>query len=82
MKLFVANFDKSVTQEDLNDLFSDYGKVMDVKIWIDWDTGESRGFGIVELEEDWEAEQAIHTLNGKCWRGMRLKVSQARPQRS
>ena len=80
MKLFVANFDKDVTEEDLDDLFGDYGKVTNAKIWIDFETGKSRGFGFVEMKDDLDAEDAIEELNGKRWHGMYLKVSQARNQ--
>lgn len=78
MKLFVANFDEDMTEEDLEEIFRDYGKVNSVKIWIDFDSGKSKGFGFVEMPDDYEAETAIDRLDGTRWRGRRLKVAKAR----
>jgi RNA recognition motif-containing protein len=78
MNLFVANFDEDVTEEDLEDLFTRYGEVANVTIWINLKTGKSDGFGFVEVKDDWDAERAIERLDGKWWRGMRLKVCQKR----
>jgi RNA recognition motif-containing protein len=81
MNLFVANFDEDVTEEELDELFGHYGKVTNATIWIDFETGKSRGFGFVELKDDGDAEQAISELDGKRWRSKYLKVSQARNQK-
>jgi RNA recognition motif-containing protein len=81
MNLFVANFDEDVTEEDLDELFSDYGKVTYARIWIDFETGKSRGFGFVEIRDNSDAENAIEELDGKHWRGNYLRISQARNQR-
>jgi RNA recognition motif-containing protein len=81
MNLFVANFDEDVTEGDLHDLFGEYGRVMNARIWIDFRTGKSRGFGFVEIKDDWDAERAIEELNGTPWRNKHLKVSEARTQK-
>lgn len=81
MKLFVANFYDDTTEEDLGRLFGRYGNVTSVRIWIDFETGKSKGFGLVELEDDWDAERAIERLDGKRWHGMNLTVCKARTQK-
>ena len=78
--LFVANLDESVQGDDLNALFSPYGKVNSARVWIDFETRASRGFGFVEMEDDYGAKLAIEELNGRWWVGRRLKVSFARPR--
>ena len=81
MNLFVANFSDDITEEDLERLFGRYGKVTNVRIWIDFETGKSKGYGLVEIEDDWDAERAIEKLDGKRWHGMNLRVCKARTQR-
>ena len=78
--LFVANFDESVSDQDLYELFSRYGKVARARVWFDFETGESRGFGFVDMEDEDAAKLAIECLNGLWWRWRRLKVSFARPK--
>lgn len=78
--IFVANFDETVEDGDLEELFSRYGRVEQVKIWRDQETWESRGFGFVEMHDEIGAEQAIEALDGKWWRDRKLKVSVARPR--
>ncbi len=81
MNLFVANFEEDVTEADLDELFREYGKVTNARIWIDFRTGKARGFGFVEIKDESDAEYAIEELNGKLWRSKYLKVSEARPKR-
>jgi RNA recognition motif-containing protein len=80
MKLFVANFDDDTTEEELDELFRRFGKVRDVSIFTDWDTGKSRGFGFVEFDDAKDAEKAIEELDSRRWNGMHLKVKEARPK--
>jgi len=80
MNLFVANFNQDTTEDELDELFTSYGKVTNVKILTDFETGESRGFGFVEFKEDRDAREAIEQLDGKRWHGKHLKVSEARTQ--
>jgi RNA recognition motif-containing protein len=81
MKLFIANFEKDITEEESQELFLCFGKVSYVKIWTDLESCESRGFGFVDMPDDYWAEQAIETLDKTYWHGKRLKVSKARDQR-
>ena len=78
MNLFVANFYEDITEEDLERLFGRYGEVVAARIWIDFETGRSKGFGFVELKDDWDAERAIERLDGKRWHGTHLTVCKAR----
>ena len=78
--IFVANFDETIEESDLDALFSRHGRVENVKIWRDQETWESRGFGFVKMQDEIGAEQAIEALDGKWWRDRRLKVSAARPR--
>jgi len=75
-KLYVGNLDYSVTNEQLEQLFSNHGEVSQVKII------EGRGFGFVEMSTQSEAEKAKEALNGSELEGRALRVDEARPQRS
>ncbi|MCI0378585.1 MAG: RNA-binding protein [Gemmataceae bacterium] len=78
--IFVGNLAWAVTQDDLYELFSKYGKVTRAQVIMDRDTGRSRGFGFVEMENDQEAQQAIDGLNGFQHNDRPLKVNEARPR--
>jgi RNA recognition motif-containing protein len=78
MELFVANFGKKTTEDELKELFSDHGLVNDVTIVVDWETGESKGYAFVSMPDYREAEKAIARLDGSFWNGRRLKVNQKR----
>jgi len=67
-----------MTQEDLRELFAEFGEVTSVKIIEDRETGRPKGFGFVEMADDASANQAIEELNGKEISGRNLKVNQAR----
>jgi RNA recognition motif-containing protein len=72
-KLYVANFGYSVTSQQLEELFSTYGEVKEVKII------EGKGFGFVEMSSQSEAEKAKEGLNGTDFMGRSLTVDEARP---
>ena len=75
-KLYVGNLGYSVTKEQLEELFSNYGEVRQVNII------EGRGFGFVEMSNSSEAEKAKEALDGSDFEGRTLKVDEARPPRS
>lgn len=77
MKLYVGNLPYSVTENDLKELFSGYGNLGSVDLIIDKYSGQSKGFGFVEMPEDEEAEKAIQELNDKPFKGRPLRVNQA-----
>ena len=76
--IYVGNINYQATKEDLKNLFSKYGKVISVKIINDRETGRSKGFGFVEMENG--AEKAIEELDGKEFQGRRLRVNEAKPR--
>ena len=80
MKLYVGNLPKEYTEDDLLQLLSEFGSPKNPKIIKDRDTGQSRGFGFVEMTNDSEGQAAIEGLNGKEIDGRTLKVDQARPR--
>ncbi len=74
-KLYVGNLPFSTTEDDLRNLFSQYGQVTSVKVISDRDTGRPRGFAFVEMDG---AEEAIKALDGHALEGRNLKVNIAR----
>lgn len=79
-KLYVGSLPYSVTEEELQNLFSSYGEVTSVKIISDKFTGLSKGFGFVEMASEDEAEKAIEGMNGQKVGGRTLVVNAARPE--
>jgi cold-inducible RNA-binding protein len=77
-KLYVGNLAYAVTQDDLTELFSRCGKVESAVVVTDKFSGQSRGFGFVEMAEAAEATQAIQTLNDTDLKGRRIKIDEAR----
>lgn len=78
MKLYVGNLSFETTENDLSDLFSQHGKVTEVAILSDRETGRSRGFGFVTFTDAAGANAAIAALNGKEIGGRALTVNEAR----
>ena len=81
VNIYVGNLPWSATEDEVRDIFSTYGKVESVKIIVDRDTGRSRGFGFVEMDED-AARGAIEQANGQELGGRALRVSEARGKAS
>jgi RNA recognition motif-containing protein len=80
MNLFVANINRAVKAETLKALFSEFGNVVSVKIIEDRYTGESKGFGFVDMDSDASALDAIKKLTNAEFFGSKLVVSKARPK--
>lgn len=80
MNIYVGNLPFRTTNDDLEQLFSEYGSVNSASVITDRDTGRSRGFGFVEMPDD-EARAAIEALNGADYQGRPLTVNEARPRR-
>jgi len=78
--IFVGNLDFHATEESLRAPFERYGVVNSARIMTDRDTGRSRGFGFVEMQNEGEADQAISALNGYTMDGRALNVNEARPK--
>jgi len=79
-KLFVGNLPHSTTEAELRTLFEPHGKVDQVSLVTDRDTGRSRGFAFVEMSDSAEADKAIAALNGKELGGRALNINEARPK--
>jgi len=80
MNIYVGNLSWGVTDEELEQVFGEFGAVESANVIKDRETGRSKGFGFIEMENDDEAEKAIEDLNGKSLGGRDLKVNQARPK--
>ena len=79
-RLYVGNLRYSVTSEQLEELFSQFGTVSAAEVLSDRETGRSRGFGFVEMPDDEQAHVAIETLDGQDHDGRRLTVNEAKPR--
>lgn len=79
-KLYVGNLPYDVTNKDLEELFGQAGTCESASVVTDRSTGQSRGFGFVEMSSPEEAREAIERLDGKEFRGRTLKVNQAQPR--
>jgi RNA recognition motif-containing protein len=80
MNIYVGNLSREITEEDLRQAFEAFGQVATITIIKDKFSGESRGFGFVEMPAKAEAESAIAGLNGKDLKGRNLNVNEARPR--
>ncbi|MDJ0798518.1 MAG: RNA-binding protein [Calothrix sp. MO_167.B12] len=80
MSIYVGNLSYEVTQDDLNEVFAEYGTVKRVQLPTDRETGKVRGFGFVEMETEAEEASAIEALDGAEWMGRDLKVNKAKPK--
>lgn len=79
-KLYVGNLSYSVNEQDLSDLFAQAGSVESATVVADKFSGQSRGFGFVEMSNDEEAQAAIDQFDGHELKGRALKISEARPR--
>jgi len=80
MSIYVGNLDYSIEQEDLNEVFAEYGRIKRVHIPTDRETGRVRGFAFVEMESDTDEDKAIEALDGATWMERILKVNKAKPR--
>jgi len=80
MNIYCGNLPYNVVEEDLKEIFEEYGEISSVKIINDKLTGRSKGFGFVEMENDDEARKAIEELNNAELSGRNIKVNESRPK--
>ncbi len=80
MNIYVGNIPFHVTEGELEEVFGAYGAVTSVKIITDRETGRSKGFGFVEMEDDDAGREAIEGLNQADFQGRPMKVNEARPR--
>ena len=80
MNIYVGNISRNATEQDLREAFEAFGAVSSAAIIKDKFSGESRGFGFVEMPNNEEAQKAISSLNGKDVKGRNLTVNEAKPR--
>ena len=80
MNIYVGNLAYSVTEDDLRTAFSAYGEITSVSLITDKFSGQSKGFGFVEMPNNSEADAAIKGLNETALKGRNMKVNQAKPR--
>ena len=82
MNMYVSNLSFHTTDEDLKNLFAQFGAVSSAKVITDRETGRSRGFGFVEMDSDDESQKAMAGLNNKEVEGRAMSVSVAKPKKT
>ena len=80
MNIYAGNLSREVTEEDLQAAFVTFGQVTSAKVITEKVSGESKGFGFVEMPAEAEAQSAINGLNGQELKGETMTVSEARPR--
>ncbi|SFI39358.1 RNA-binding protein [Nitrosomonas sp. Nm34] len=80
MNIYVGNLSYNVTDTMLHTIFGEFGKVMSINLIKDKYTGQSKGFGFVEMEKQSAAEEAVKKLNGRAMDGRNITVNLARPR--
>ena len=80
MNLYISNLSYNISDEDLRQLFADYGEITSAKVIMDRQTGRSRGCGFVELSDDELAKKAIEELNQASYDGKVINITEARPR--
>ncbi len=80
MNIYVGNLAYSVTDDDLRELFNEFGEVRSASVISDKVTGQSKGFGFVEMQDNSAADMAVKELNGRQVKGRALKVNEAKPR--
>ena len=80
MTIYVGNLSFQATEEDLREVFSEYGEVVRVSLPTDRETGKKRGFAFVEMKEEANEDQAIEELDGAQWLGREIRVNKAKPR--
>lgn len=81
MNIYVGNLDFKVDENDLKDIFAEYGSVSDAKVISDKYSGRSKGFGFITMNDVAEAEKAISELNGATLENREMVVNEAREKR-
>lgn len=80
MKIYVGNLPFSTNDDELRAIFEAHGEVASASVLMDRETGRSRGFGFVEMNDDAQARAAIEAVNGQDMNGRPLTVNEARPK--
>jgi RNA recognition motif-containing protein len=78
--IYIGNLSFQATEDDLREVFAEYGEVSRVSLPTDRETGRKRGFAFVEMADDAQEDAAIAELDGAEWLGRELKVNKAKPR--
>ena len=81
MKLYIGNLPFNVTESELQDLFKEFGEVVDASLVMDRYTGKSRGFAFVEMDSRSSGQQAMESLNKTIYKSRPLVCNEAKPQK-
>lgn len=82
MNIYVGNLDYRIDENDLTEVFEEYGQVDSAKIIMDKFSGKSKGFGFVTMEDGDAAKKAIDDLNGATYENRKMVVNEARPKKN
>jgi RNA recognition motif-containing protein len=82
MTIYIGNLSYQASEDDLRQVFAEYGTIKRITLPMDRETGRMRGFAFVELEEDAKEDAAISELDGAEWMGRQLRVNKAKPKDS
>ncbi|KGF72545.1 RNA-binding protein [Neosynechococcus sphagnicola sy1] len=80
MTIYIGNLSFQATEEDLKEIFTEYGNVSRITLPIDHETGKKRGFAFVEMEDEAKEDVAISELDGAEWLGRELRLNKAKPR--
>ena len=80
MTIYIGNLSFQATEDDIKEVFSEYGSITRISLPVDRETGRMRGFAFVEMSEEASEDKAISELDGAEWLGRQLRVSKARPR--
>lgn len=80
MTIYIGNLSYRATEDDLKEVFAEYGTIKRIVLPTDRETGRMRGFAFVEMEEETQEDAAIADLDGAEWMGRQLKVNKAKPR--
>ena len=81
MQIYIGNMNYKTTKESINTLFSEYGEVESIVLITDSETGRSKGFGFVTMNDTQAAQAAIEALNEKEFEGRALRINEAQPKK-
>ena len=80
MNIYVGNLPYTITEDELREVFAEFGEVSSANVIMDRFSGQSKGFGFVEMPNNSEADEAIKALNESSLKGRNIKVNQAKPR--
>jgi RNA recognition motif-containing protein len=80
MSIYIGNLSYDISEEDLSEVFAEYGSVKRIHIPKDRETGRMRGFAFVEMQTEAEEDKAIENLDGATWMDRELRVNKAKPK--